>query len=138
VVARRLLIVMLVLLGLSTLAAALVPPQREPGGTATTQTTSPRTSKLPPGGELVRATIDAEGRRPARIEVSLGDQLALGVHSRRPGEIEVTGLGLIEDVAPGAPARFDILARRAGRFEVRWIEPRARLGVIRVTARGGP
>jgi hypothetical protein len=138
VVARRLLIVMLVLLGLSTLAAALVPPQREPGGTATTQTTSPRTSKLPPGGELVRATIDADGRRPERIEVPLGDQLALEVRSRRLAEIQIPALGLIEDATRGAPARFDILARREGAFEVRRIEPRVRLGVIGVTGRGGP
>lgn len=123
---------MLVLVGTSTLAAALVPPPSERASTSTTST-SPRTSEVPTGGELVRATINAGSRRLERVRVPLGDQLALRVRSRRPGQIEVGGLGLLDDVAPLSPARFDILAVREGRFEVRRLEPRARLGVVAVS-----
>ena len=130
--ARRLLVVMVILLVTSTVAAALVPPPPEPDSTTTT-TTSPRTSPVPTGGELVRATIDADAERPKTVEVPLGDQLALTVRSKRAGQIAVRGLGLVEDVLPLAPARFDILANRTGRFDVVLLQPeRRRLGVIEV------
>ena len=130
--ARRLLVVMVILLVTSTVAAALVPPPPEPDSTTTT-TTSPRTSPVPTGGELVRATIDADAKRPKTVGVPLGDQLALAVRSKRAGQVAVRGLGLVEDVLPLAPARFDILANRTGRFDVVLLQlERRRLGVIEV------
>ena len=131
--ARRLLIVMLILLGISTLAAALAPtPNRSGTAARSTATTTREPPEVPEGGKLVRATIDADARPPETVEVPLGDQLALQVRSRRPGEIEILGLGLIEDVARLAPARFDILARRPGRFELRRVDSRERVGVLMV------
>ncbi len=127
---------MVILLVTSTVAAALVPPPPEPDDTTET-TTSPRTSPVPTDGQLVQATIDADARRAQRIEVPLGDQLALKVRSRRAGQIQVRGLGLVEDVLPLSPARFDILANRTGRFEVRLIEPDRRLGIIDVPRERG-
>ena len=133
--ARRLLIVMLILLVTSTLAAALVPPPQGRDGT-TTSSTSPRTSPVPTGGELVTAKIDAGAGRAETVRVPLGDQLALAVNSRKAGQVEIPALGLLEDVLPLSPARFDILATRAGRFEVRLLEPRKRVGIIEVTEPG--
>jgi hypothetical protein len=132
VAARRLLIVMLILLVTSTVAAALVPPPPERDST-TSSTTSPRTSPIPTDGELLRATLETGARRPKRIELPLGDQLALTVRSRRTGQVAIQGLGLVEDVLPLSPARFDILATRAEMFEVLLLEPRRRLGTIVVT-----
>jgi hypothetical protein len=130
--ARRLLVVMLILLVTSTLAAALVPPPPERDGT-TSSTTSPRTSPVPPGGELVRAKIDAGAKRAETVRVPLGDQLALTVSSRRAGQVEIPALGLLEDVVPRSPARFDILAIRAGSFDVRLLEPARKVATIEVT-----
>ena len=126
---------MVVLLVTSTVAAALVPtpPERDP---TTSSTTSPRTSPVPTDGELVKATLEADATRPKRIELPLGDQLALTVRSRRTGQVEIRGLGLVEDVLPLSPARFDILATRADRFEVRLLEPRRSLGTIVVNDEG--
>jgi hypothetical protein len=133
--ARRLLIVMVILLVTSTVAAALVPPPPEPDSTTTT-TTSPRTSPVPTGGKLVKMSLDAGARRAESVEVPLGDQLALTVRSSRAGQVAVRGLGLVEDVLPLAPARFDILANRTGRFDVVLLRPeRRRLGTIVVTDR---
>jgi hypothetical protein len=121
---------MLILLGTSTLAAALVPapaPREE-----TTDTTSSSTSPLPTGGEFVKEKLDADARRPARIQVSQGDQVNLLVRSREAGQIEITGLGLLDDVLPLSPARFDVLATRRGRFEIRMVEPRRLVGILEV------
>jgi hypothetical protein len=117
--ARRLLIVMLVLLGISALAAALVPPperQREGAGSPTS-TTEERADRERPG-ERVEAEVSAAARRPEEVRVSQGDQLALVVETESPAEIAVPDFGLIEFAEPGAPARFDMLIDRDGRFEV--------------------
>ena len=132
--ARRLLILMLVLLGTSTLAAALVPQpsEREP---TTSTTTPPRTSHLPSNGELIRVTVDAQVVRPERIAVPLGDQLALVVRSAKAGQVAIPELGLLEDVLPLGPARFNVLPTREGRFEVHLLDPRRVIAVIEVTER---
>src|SRR5688500_15493888 len=121
---------MLILLGTSTLAAALVPAPSPREDDTTTDTTSPRTSPVPTGGELVRASVDADANRPQRIRAALGDQVSIIVRSRRTTQIEVKGLGLLEDVLPLSPARFDVLAIRSGRFEIRRVEPERRVGVL--------
>lgn len=127
--ARRLVIVMVVLLVASTAAAQLVPapePSDEPTRATSTRETTPPSQR----GGLVRARVDADTERVETIRVPLGDQLSLEVRSKRAGEIEIRGLGLLEDVAPLSPARFDILARREGRFEVRRVQPRERLALL--------
>jgi hypothetical protein len=113
--ARRLVIVMLVLLGVSTLLASLAPPPGSRTDSSTT-TASPGTTKQGPksGGELVRRQIDAQASRPEVIEVPAGDQLALEVSSDRVAEIEIGLLGLLDTAAPLSPARFDVFAEEPG------------------------
>jgi len=130
--ARRLVIVMLMLLGVSTLAAALAPPRSE--RTASTSTTTSTTQATPAGGELVRGTIDAQAKRQQRIRIGLGDQLSLEVRSTRVVQVEIARLGLTDSAAPLSPARFDLLAERQGSFEVRLQESRREIGVIEVRA----
>ena len=122
---------MLVLLGISTLTLALVPPPGERRPT-TTSSTSPRTAQLPRGGKLRRATIDAGEKRPQPVKIRLGDQLSLAVRSERSIQVEIPRLGLLEDAAPLSPARFDILAERTGDYEVRGVQPPRPLGTIEV------
>lgn len=140
--ARRLLIVMLVLLGVSTLAAALAPPP--PGDDeATTETEAkaepPQGAGRLPSGRLLRAEIEIGGRRKPLVPVRLGDQLALLVRSKRPGEVEITKLGLIESVDAFSPARFDILAEEVGTYAVRFADGErvAARVVVRSRAREG-
>src|SRR5688572_6616422 len=113
---------MLVLLFLSSLAAALAPV--EPPEETTSTTTESLTEPAPGRGALLRETIDAGAKRPRTIEAQTGDQLQLRVTARRPGTIEIVGLGADEDVDPLAPALFDVLLDRAGRFPVRELESR--------------
>jgi hypothetical protein len=128
--ARRLLIVMLVLLAMSMLAAALAPSPGDDETTSSTTSTTTAGHRAPAGGELVEAKLDADAARPQTIRVPLGDQLSLAVSSRRAGQAQIAGLGLVEDVARLAPARFDLLADHRGRYEVRLVDPPRTLGVI--------
>lgn len=128
--ARRLVIVMLILLGISTLAAALVdPPETGDDEAATEPPPSP-----PPGGELIRKRIRAEERRPTVIRIEVGDQLDLTVTSGRADEVEIPALGLLQFVAPLAPARFDLFAREEGSYVIRLLDADRAIGRIEVTA----
>ena len=91
-VARRLIIIMLALLVLSSVAAALVPIDREALRDTPTETAS---APAGPTGKLIEAEVDADSDTARqRIELRLGDSLALTVSSREPGLVEVVGLGL--------------------------------------------
>jgi hypothetical protein len=132
VAARRLIVVLLTLLVVSSIAAALAPVQPSEDDPATSETTTPAPA---PPGELVRRTIDVGAKRPAAIEIELGDQLALTVTSERVAEIEIPGLGELDDADPDAPARFDLLPREPGTYEVRLLDSRRILGTIEVSPR---
>jgi hypothetical protein len=132
--ARRLLIVMLVMLGISTVAAALVPtePQDEREDEPTTTTSA---SAREPRGRLLRRTVDARGRRPEVVRVRVGDQLELLVGSRRSDVVEIAGLGELREVDRDAPARFDVLPFERGVHPIRLLEARRTIGRIVVDPR---
>ena len=91
--ARRLIAVMLVLLFLSSLAAALAPVDTGREETTSTTSTTDTTARASTEGKLVRATLDARGKGEPRVRVSVGDQLQLRVRTTRPGTVELVGLG---------------------------------------------
>ena|SRR5918995_2710694 len=136
--ARRLLILLLLLLVVSTLAATLVPPQapREETTTETDRTrgSAERTGGEPRAGKGLARTIDASAHGTERIELRRGDQLALTVRSGTADQVEIPALGRLEDVAPAAPARFDLLPPRPGTFAVRLLDARRVIGTIHVRA----
>src|SRR5262245_41193470 len=131
--ARRLLIVMLVLLGISTLAAALVPPRalRDDGtGSTAATTTEPAETAAPnpvPAGTLLEAEIEVGGHdipvvgtesQPVRV----GDQLELSVTCHCRDLLEIPALGLVDAVAPDTPATFDLLPTQPGSYGIRLVE----------------
>ena len=124
--ARRLLIIMLVLLGISTLAAALVDTRsfREEGTGSTiaseTEPTEPPDT-VPEGSPLEPVVVEVKGERVTVVRVEVGDQLPLAVSARKADLVEIPALGLLEPVAPGAPARFDLLAQEPTSYGVRLV-----------------
>jgi hypothetical protein len=134
--ARRLLIVMLVLLGLSTLAAALVPQRhlrRE--ATATTTATQPAQTPTvaPPGGRTLAAEITVgtkkgppviagpvcvKGKAKCGPPFHVGDQITLLVLSTFPTQLEIKQFGLISFATPQAPARFELLPSEPSTYGV--------------------
>jgi hypothetical protein len=137
VAARRLLIVMLVLLGISTLAAALVPQQvrndDDAGSTAaTTESTGTEVLEADqpdavPEGKLLNAEIEVGGREVPVVgtdekPIRVGDQLELTVRCECTDLLEIPGLGRVEPVSPSLPARFDLLPRQPGPYGIRLLE----------------
>ena len=139
--ARRLLIVMLVLLGASTLAAALVPQRtlNEAGttGTTTTQPTTP-TAPVPSPAFLRPTKITVGGKKfPVVSPIKVGDQLSLLVRSRFPAEIEIPEFGLVGFASPNAPARFELLPDSPGTFGILFAASGKPAGQIEVVAPSG-
>lgn len=124
---------MLVLLGVSTLAAALVPVDPDALRDEST-TTSTSTATRAATGKLVRASIDADKRNSQTVRVQVGDQLQLRVESpKRADEVEIPALDELEDVDPDAPAHFDLLLFDKGRFPVRLVDADRQIGAIEVS-----
>lgn len=140
--ARRLLVVMIVLLVLSSLAAALIPPPPHSSTTSTTSTsTTTHTTPAPaepaeqPGSQ-VRRTVSVAAKKPRDLVLQQNDQLALTVSSPRFTQVEIRGLGLVDDAQPGTPASFNILLAEPGSYPVRAIDAKRTVAVIKVRGAG--
>jgi hypothetical protein len=133
--ARRVLIVMLVLLGLSTLAAALVPQHalrnETTTGTTTTHPATTTTTPEPPSGRSLMVEILVGGKKvpviakpickkpkPKCEPLHVGDQLSLQVLSKTQEELQIPSFGLIGVANPNAPAFFQLLPQHPGRIGV--------------------
>jgi len=140
--ARRLVILMVVLLAVSTLAAALIPvpddsddSDGERTGTLRGAPPAARPGPAPaPSTREVRARIDTAASPPQRVEVRVGDRLSLLVTSTFSDSVEIPALGLLRAVDPDAPAMFDLLIGRAGGFDVRTLEAGLVAGCVVATA----
>jgi hypothetical protein len=137
--ARRLLIVMLVLLGLSTLAAALVPQRTlnegDTTGTTTTQPTTTAPTAVPNPAFLRPTKITVGGKKfPVVSPIPVGDRLRLVVRSRFPAEIAIPEFGLLAFASPDAPARFELLPDTPGTFGILFAASDKPAGQIRVVA----
>lgn len=81
---------------------------------------------LPPGPALVDPSGGqfgdgvVRGALPAEevVRAEVGDLVELTVTADGPDSAAIEGLGLVEALAPGAPARFSFLADRPGSFPV--------------------
>ena len=114
--ALRLLIVMLILLGISTLAAALVPQstrddESTTGSTTIGATTTTATAPQPPPGYIRPTKITVGGNKfPVVSPVHVGVPLTLLVRAVSPTQIAIPALGQVGFATPEAPARFELIA----------------------------
>jgi hypothetical protein len=125
VAARRLVVVMLVLLGVSTLAAAFLPPPDEPNSTDRERQQAKAKQREPKpaprrseNGMLLVARLQVSQRRPTAVRIERGDELRLTVIAPFGDDVEIPGFGLTSPVTPYAPAQFDLLATETGNFGV--------------------
>ena len=127
--ARRLIIVLLVLFGISVAAAAIAPDRQggligasdsdsTPTTTSTSSTSSTSPAQAAKTGEALTARIDASSTRPETVKGLVGDQLELNVGSRNGRVIEIGEFGVTDFAAPNAPATFNLLLRDPGRFPI--------------------
>ena len=120
---------------LSSAAAALIPVSDEPDpGSSSTPSTD-----TAPSGELVKRTLRvtaAESQEPRTIRLRLGDQLVLRVTSKVADQVEISGLGELDDVGRDSPASFDLLPPEPGTYAVRLVDAEHIVGRIVVRGRG--
>jgi hypothetical protein len=141
-VGRRLLLLVAVLMGLTALAASVVPrdggspaPTTAPGRPPlpATQTPAPQVEPAAPAPEddtLDETMSAAKGAAQTRVRVNLGQILRLQVAGPMYDTVVIDGLDETDGIAPESPARFDIYIDRAGRFPITLLDEGRRLGEI--------
>ena len=147
--ARRLLIVMLILLGISSVIAIVVPerqpddsPPAESAVTGETGATGSTGEGEPGDGQedldaeaskTVAETVNLDAGKPRRIKARAGSRMILTVTSENGSEVEIEGVGRTGFADPYAPAVFDlILPPEPGRYQVR--APEGKTGTTIVTS----
>jgi hypothetical protein len=140
---RRLVILVVVLMGLTALAASVAPPpetpRRTPGGTPP-RTPSPATPTPEPvaASEVVVGRLDATpppGALP-RVRAHVGATVRLDVTGDVVDAVVVTGLPAIEPIDPSTPAQLELTPDRPGEFRIRLQDAARDIGVLDVTATG--
>jgi hypothetical protein len=110
---RRALIAFAVVFALVTVIAVVSAPSDDDSPATATPSPAPTRPTTVP----VAFRHPVAGAPPVR-PVRSGSHLVIRVEARVAGDIEIPGLGLIQSVAPGTPAVFDVLASRPGRYDV--------------------
>jgi hypothetical protein len=121
---RRLLWLVVALLGIALVAAALVPRND--------QTTTSAPVVVGPERATVKSEIAASPAQARTISARVGDHLELTVESDRIDTVTIDGLDQTRPVDPASPAEFDTLLDHAGRFAVRMQDTRRTVGFLSV------
>ena len=106
---------MTIFLLISGVAASLDPrPLRDPSPPAQIPAAP---APLPASAAQARE-VRLDGRERERRRIRAGAHVILTVEVDEPGEVAIDGLELIGSASPEAPAVFDLLPRRPGRYPV--------------------
>ena len=130
--ARRLLVLVAVLMGLTAVAAGFAtrPPTRP-----ITQQATPTPGSSHPASPLEERFVSLS--EPTDVRVEEGSELRLTVRGDALDTVELVGLDLLEAVAPDSPATFDLIADRPGTYPIRFLDSGERAGRLKVSpARG--
>ena len=138
---RRALLLFAIVLGVAaivTLASAPERAQRDegiglPDAADPSAGPQPIRSKAPP--------ISFSAAEPQVRRLGAGRPVTVAVKVPDPGQVEIEGLGLSAPAEPLTPARFEVLERRPGRYDVRFTpakggEPRS-AGTLRIVPTSG-
>jgi hypothetical protein len=118
---RRVLLLFALVLGLSALVASIAPPPEEAEEPPEPAPTVASPAVRPPTDLSAPITLSARAHGAPTRRVRLGSSFSLEVAVREPGDVVIAGLGLRQSADPQAPARFDLLARPAGRYAVAFV-----------------
>jgi hypothetical protein len=126
--ARRVLILIAVLLGVSALAAGLAPPPERTRSPVEGVVPSPTAAdEADPDIQVVSAAEENQS-----IEAEAGRRLRIEVTSDRYGSVQLGADGPIESVQPGSPAHFDLLPDRPGEQDLVFLEPRRVIATVTI------
>ena len=110
---RGWILIVAAVLGAAAVTAALAPAPRD--DEAADEAPPPPTE---PQRRGTTRELDFNATSPAVEEVARGTHVVIRVQAPRPAEVTIPALGLSGFVEPRAPAVFDILADRTGRFDI--------------------
>jgi hypothetical protein len=134
---RRILVLVVVLMGLTALAASLTPPPqslRRGGQPPSTAATPEAAQPAPtPAARSVTARLSADGR-PRRIHARTGDTVTLDISAGAPDTVVIDDLAVSEPVDPDSPAHVELYADTAGRFPIVLLGSGRRIGALQVTS----
>jgi hypothetical protein len=128
--ARRLLVLLAVMVVLTALAAGMAPrrplaPTDAPEASPAATTTASRT---------LERTLDADA--PAkRVVARSGETLVLTVKASEIDSVGIEGLSGMEPVEPDSPAHFELLADEPGSYPVELVDAGRQVGTILVRPR---
>jgi hypothetical protein len=139
--ARRLLILIAVLMGLTALTAGLAPRQveEEPQRTPPTTTPAPQTAgpaspddsvadELAEPG-VTQHVIDAGPEaKPLRITARTGERVRITVEGDVLDSVELGDGVAIDQISPGAPASFELLPDKPGSYSITLVDAERRVG----------
>jgi hypothetical protein len=119
---RRALLLFAIVLGLAAIVTSITRPgddrqERQPPPPAPAQEAAPKRDSA--NAEVKQLRFEATGK-PRAQRLALGRPAVVIVEADQPGQVDVEGLGLTAPTAPETPARFDVLADEAGRYELRF------------------
>ena len=128
---RRTLIAFAVVLLAVSVGAAITAPRDEKEAP---RSRGPVARNTAPGAQTLTLAHPVRGEPPVR-RARVGAHVVLRVTAAVAGNVEIPGLGLLQAIAPGAPAVFDLLTRRPGRYDVTLVNvagERTKLGTLAV------
>jgi hypothetical protein len=143
--ARRLLVLVAVLMGLTALAASLAPPPpaqrgRSPSAPSATPTPHPAATPAPAAGTApepgatVRARISASRSAvPRDVRAAEGDLVDLVVSGDVVDTVEIPGQAVLEPIDPDSPALVQLYADTPGRFPILLLDANRRIGTLLVS-----
>jgi hypothetical protein len=137
---RRLLVLVVVLMGLTALAASLAPPPERPHGTRATPTATPApsASAAPAPAPQQEGTVTARlsaarGAVPRDVTAALGDIVQLVVSGDVVDTVSIPGEAVLEPIDPDSPARVELYADTAGSYPIRLLDTGRRIGTLRIS-----
>jgi hypothetical protein len=130
-------VIVLCLVGLMVFVVTVSPPQEgsptrenERGGaTPTAVAQAPLTD--PDAFDVSEELSAAPGGEPQTVEAEIGDRVQLVVDAPAPDSVALGDLS-INDVEPGAPARFELLADTPGAYPVVLVNENRRIGTLQI------
>jgi hypothetical protein len=127
--ARRLLILLAVLMGLTALAAGVAPrrplPSSDQPGTAQAAPSAGKSAKP------LKRTIDANEPSSRKIVVQQGRLVDLTVQGDVVDSVQLGDLE-VQPLDPDSPALFEVLADTPGTYPIELVNAQRRLGVLQV------
>ncbi len=125
---RRFLLLIALLLGLTAVAASLVPRDRSSSPNAG------EPSAAQPAGATTESRTETltASEDPQRLVIERGELIALEVSADERDAVSIPGLGLMDAVDPDSPATFTILADVPGDYPVELLEADRRIGTLEV------